>query len=78
MGIGAAGLAFRGRNLTSEEGIQHTIISVFIPVIAMTMYAGMAMGLGIIEIPLRQGGSQTVFWMRYGSSRRRCYCSTWR
>ena len=65
MGLGAAGIIYQGRGLTSEEGIEHTVISALIPAIAMAMYLGMATGIGIVSIEIAGQGTQEVFWMRY-------------
>ncbi|PSP63080.1 rhodopsin [Halobacteriales archaeon QH_8_64_26] len=65
MGLGAAGIIYQGRSLTSEEGIEHTVISALIPAIAMSMYLGMATGIGIVSIDIVGQGTQEVFWMRY-------------
>ena len=65
MRLGATGIIYRGRGLTFEGGIEHTVISALIPTIAMAMYLEMATGIGIVSIDIVGQDTQEVFWMRY-------------
>ena len=67
MGLGAAVLGLRARDLTSDAGVRQAIIAVFIPLVAMVAYLGMAMGVGVVMFHVfgTPGAPQAVFWLRY-------------
>ncbi|WP_243700360.1 bacteriorhodopsin [Halorussus pelagicus] len=65
MGVGAVVLYVKGRDISTEEGREHAVVSIFIPAIAATMYLAMALGFGVSRITLAGGQEQLVFWGRY-------------
>ncbi|WP_276300151.1 bacteriorhodopsin [Halorussus lipolyticus] len=65
MGVGTIILYIKGRNMDTDEGREHAVVSIFIPAIAATMYLAMALGFGVSRISLVGGEEQLVFWGRY-------------
>ncbi|PSQ05804.1 rhodopsin [Halobacteriales archaeon QS_6_71_20] len=65
MTLGTLYFIAQGWSVRDPEQQEYYIITIFIPAIAAASYFSMAMGFGLIEVPVEGLGTLEIYWARY-------------